>query len=68
MEFNRNENKPVIALLGAGFVVSSQTGHMMNFPPEVEAQLAMTPTEELAELDFVKKDAAANPGIAYIAS
>ncbi len=58
----------VIERGGAGLVVSSQTDHMMNFTPEVEAQLAMTPTDELAELDFVKKDAVANPGIAYIAS
>ncbi|MDO4648476.1 MAG: SDR family oxidoreductase [Eubacteriales bacterium] len=58
----------VIERGGAGLVVSSQTGHMMNFTPEVEALLATTPTEELKDLDFVKKDAVANPGIAYIAS
>lgn len=58
----------VIAAGGAGLVVSSQTGYMMNFSPEVEQQLAMTPTEELADLPFVKEDAVANPGIAYIAA
>lgn len=58
----------VIAEGGAGLIVSSQTGYMMNFPQEVEQQLALTPTEELAELLFVKKDAIANPGIAYIAA
>ncbi len=58
----------VIERGGAGLVVSSQTGYMMNFTPEVEALLATTPAEELKDLDFVKKDAAANTGIAYIAS
>ncbi len=57
----------VIERGGAGLIVSSQTGHMMNFTMEVE-QLRMTPTDELAQLDFVKKDAIANPGIAYITS
>lgn len=58
----------VIAEGGAGLIVSSQTGYMMNFPQEVEQQLALTPTEELADLPFVKEDAVANPGIAYIAA
>lgn len=58
----------VIAPGGAGLVISSQTGYMMRFSDEVERQLALTPTEELANLDFVKKDAVKDPGIAYIAS
>lgn len=58
----------VIAEGGAGLIVSSQTGYMMNFSQEIEQQLAMTPTEELTDLPFVKKDAVANPGIAYIAA
>lgn len=58
----------VIAEGGAGLIVSSQTGYMMNFPQEVEQQLALTPTGELANLPFVKEDAVANPGIAYIAA
>lgn len=41
---------------------------MMHFSQEVEQQLAMTPTEQLADLDFVKKDAVANSGVAYIAA
>lgn len=53
---------------GAGLVVSSQTGYMMNFTPEVEALLATTPTDQLKELEYLKKDAIANRGIAYIAS
>lgn len=58
----------VISEGGAGLIISSQTGYMMNFPQEVEQQLAMTPTEKLANLPFVKKDAVANSGIAYIAA
>lgn len=58
----------VIAEGGAGLIVSSQTGYMMNFSQEVEQQLALTPTEELDNLSFVKEDAVANPGIAYIAA
>ncbi|WP_315583148.1 SDR family oxidoreductase [Actinomyces viscosus] len=58
----------VIARGGAGLVISSQAGHMMRLSDEVEQQLALCPTEELADLDFVKNDAVANPGIAYIAS
>ncbi len=57
----------VIAEGGAGLIVSSQA-YMMNFPQKVEQQLAMTPTEELADLPFVKKEAVANQGIAYIAA
>lgn len=58
----------VIAEGGAGLIVSSQTGYMMNFPQGVEQQLALTPTEELADLPFVKEDAVANSGVAYIAA
>lgn len=58
----------VIAEGGAGLVISSQTGYMMNFSQEIEQKLAMTPTEELADLPFVKQDAVSNPGIAYIAA
>ena len=63
-----DEFAKVIARGGAGLIVSSQTGYMMDFTPEIENQLALTPTEELADLEFVKKDAIANPGIAYIAA
>ncbi|MCD8013199.1 MAG: SDR family oxidoreductase [Lachnospiraceae bacterium] len=58
----------VIAEGGAGLIVSSQTGYMMDFSPEIEKQLALTPTDELADLPFVRNDAVANPGIAYIAA
>lgn len=63
-----DEFAKVIAKGGAGLIVSSQTGYMMDFTPEIEKLFAMTPTDELAELDFVKNDAIANPGIAYIAA
>lgn len=63
-----DEFAKVIARGGAGLIVSSQTGYMMDFPQEIEQQLAMTPTDELAELDFVKHDAVADTGIAYIAA
>ncbi|MDO4899187.1 SDR family oxidoreductase [Actinomyces sp.] len=56
----------VIARGGAGLVISSQAGHMMRLSEKVERQLALTPTEELAELDFVKHDAVANSGVAYM--
>lgn len=58
----------VIARGGAGLVISSQAGHMMRLSDEVERQLALCPTEELADLDFVRNDAVANPGIAYMVS
>lgn len=53
---------------GAGLIISSQTGYMMDFSKEIEEQLATTPTNELKNLEFIKKDAIANQGIAYIAS
>lgn len=58
----------VIARGGAGLVISSQTGYMMRLSDEVERQLALTPTEELAELDFLKHDAVASSGVAYMVS
>lgn len=40
----------------------------MRFSDEVERLLSMTPTDELADFDFVKNDAVANSGTAYISS
>lgn len=51
---------------GSGLIISSQTGYMMDFTPEIEKELSLTPTDKLKDLDFVKKDAIANQGIAYI--
>ncbi|RLP10728.1 SDR family oxidoreductase [Propionibacterium australiense] len=58
----------VIARGGAGLVISSQAGHMMRLSDEVERQLALTPTEELADLGFVKNEAVASSGVAYMVS
>ena len=38
---------------GAGLIISSQTGYMMNLPPEVEQQIALASTDELKDLNFV---------------
>ena len=38
----------------------------MNLPAEIENQIALTPTEELKDLDFIKNDAVENSGVAYI--
>ncbi|WP_407381345.1 SDR family oxidoreductase [Methanobrevibacter sp.] len=55
-----------IAEGGSGLIISSQTGYMMNIPPEVENEIAMAPTDELKDIDFIKNDAMVNSGIAYI--
>ena len=45
----------VIAEGGSGVVISSQSGHRLGaIPQEQSDALAMTPTEELLNLDFVK--------------
>ena len=51
---------------GAGLIISSQTGYMMNIPPEVEQQIALTPTDELKDIDFIKNNAMINSGVAYV--
>ena len=51
---------------GAGLIISSQTGYMMNLPPEVEQQIALASTDELKDLDFIKNDAMVNSGVAYV--
>ena len=51
---------------GAGLIISSQTGYMMNLPAEVEQEIALTPTEKLKDLDFIKKDSMINSGVAYV--
>ena len=55
-----------IAEGGAGLIISSQTGYMMNFTPEVEKELALLPTDKLKDIEFLKKDAIVNSGTAYI--
>jgi len=55
-----------IAKGGAGLIISSQTGYMMNLPPEVEQEISLTPTSELKEIEYIKNDAMINSGVAYI--
>ena len=57
-----------IAKGGAGLIISSQTGYMMNLTPEVEREIALTPTGELKDIEFIKNDAMANSGVAYVVS
>ena len=47
-------------------IISSQTGYMMDLPSEIEQQIALTPTNELKELDFIKNEAMTNSGVAYV--
>lgn len=51
---------------GAGLIISSQTGYMMDLPYEIEKQIALAPTSELKDLDFIKNEAMANSGVAYV--
>lgn len=47
----------VIAKGGVGVTISSQSGHRMPaLTPEQDRALAMTPTEELLQLDFLQPD------------
>ena len=61
-----DEFSKIIATGGVGLIISSQTGYMMNLSPQVEELLANTKTDELSSLEFVKKDAVVDSGIAYI--
>jgi NAD(P)-dependent dehydrogenase (short-subunit alcohol dehydrogenase family) len=51
---------------GAGLIISSQTGYMMDLPSEVEQEIALTPTNELKDLNFIKNEAMVNSGVAYV--
>ncbi|MCX5535680.1 SDR family oxidoreductase [Streptomyces sp. NBC_00006] len=55
----------VVAEGGAGVVIASMAGHLAPLPPEVEAALRSTPTDELLDLPFLRPDALADPGAAY---
>ena len=55
-----------IAKNGAGLIISSQTGYMMDLSPEVEKQIALTSTDKLKDIDFIKNDAMVNSGVAYV--
>ena len=57
----------VMAKGGAGLVIASQTGYMgPNYDMETEMKLALTPTDELKDLDVVKE--IHGSGSAYILS
>ena len=57
----------VMAKGGAGLVIASQTGYMgPNYDIETEMKLALTPTDELKDLDVVKE--IHGSGSAYILS
>ncbi|MBQ0064629.1 MAG: SDR family oxidoreductase [Firmicutes bacterium] len=57
----------VMAEGGAGLIIASQTGYMgPNYDMETEMKLALTPTEELKDLDLLQ--AITRSGAAYILS
>ncbi|MGD6747441.1 SDR family oxidoreductase [Streptomyces sp. BH106] len=56
----------VVAEGGAEVVIASMAGHLAPpLPPEVEAALRSTPTDELLGLPFLRPDALTDPGSAY---
>lgn len=56
----------VIVNGGAGVTISSQSGHRMpQLTEEQNRQLAMTPTEELLDIDFLQEDKIENTLHAY---
>ena len=56
----------VIATGGVGVVISSQSGHRMGaLTPEMDEQLAVTPTEELLAIDFLQPDYIKDSLLAY---
>lgn len=57
---------PVMARGGAGLVVSSQAGWMGHFTEEEEDTLALTPTDDLRDLEMLSSDAVTGSGAAYI--
>jgi NAD(P)-dependent dehydrogenase (short-subunit alcohol dehydrogenase family) len=59
----------VIAIGGAGIVISSMAGYMpAHLPREQEEALAWTPSDELLQLPFLGTDAVPNSGAAYALS
>ena len=38
----------------------------MDLPSEIEKQIALAPTDELKDLDFIKNEAMTNSGVAYV--
>ena len=57
---------PVIGPGGAGVFISSMAGTMAPPNPELDLQLATTPTSQLLELPALASDAVADPATAYV--
>ncbi|MCU1529547.1 MAG: short-chain dehydrogenase [Frondihabitans sp.] len=55
----------VVAEGGAGVVIASMGGHFASLPPEIEEQLANSPTDELLSLPFLSPENLPNSGAAY---
>ena len=56
----------VMALGGAGLIISSHAGYMYPVPYEAEQEILNTPTEKLMEIQFIKDVALQNSGRAYM--
>ena len=56
----------VMALGGAGLIISSQAAYMYPIPNEDELQIVNATTEQLTELPIVKNVAMQNSGLAYM--
>ena len=55
----------VMAVGGAGLIISSQTGYMHRIPDAVELEILRTPTEELMNIAYIR-ETAVQSGIAYM--
>ena len=55
----------VMAVGGAGLIISSQTGYMHRIPDAVELEILRTPTEELMNSAYIR-ETAVQSGIAYM--
>lgn len=64
-----DEFAEVMAKGGAGLIVSSMAGYMQSpLTNETEAQLAITPTDQLASLSCLSAEKISNSGVAYVVS
>jgi len=64
-----DEFAEVMAKGGAGLIVSSQAGYMPSpLTSETEAEIANTPTDQLASLSCLSAEAVPNSGVAYVVS
>ena len=56
----------VMAVGGAGLIISSQAAYMYPIPNDIELQLLNTPTEALKNVPFIQEVAMQNSGFAYM--